>query len=137
MNERIIDFIEGQKVATVCGVDEENKPFCFSCFFAFDKERQLLYFKSSSDTPDIKILKQNAAVAGTIQPDKLNPLAIKGIQFSGVLLDVNDALCSNAKSIYHRRYAFALAIPGEVYTIQLEYIKMTDRTLNIGKKLIW
>src|ERR1043165_8149712 len=114
MNERIIDFIEGQKVATVCGVDEENKPYCFSCFFAFDKERQLLYFKSSPETHHMKLLKQNAVLAGSILPDKLNPLATKGIQFTGVLLNADDDLCSQAKTIYHRKYSLALAMPGTV-----------------------
>ena len=39
MNERITEFIDGQKVATICCLDEENKPYCFSCFFVLDKEK--------------------------------------------------------------------------------------------------
>ena len=137
MNERIVDFITHQRVATICCIDEDNCPYCFSCFYAFDIERELLYFKSSSDAHHSQIFKQNPIVAGTIQPDKLNPLAIKGIQFTGQMLHPKNEFCSKAEAIYHQRYPFALAMPGAMWTLQLETIKMTDNTLSIGKKLHW
>jgi len=137
MDERIIHFIEGQKVATVCCVDPENKPYCFSCFYVFDKNKDLLYFKSSANAHHTELLVQNSSVAGTIQPDKLNPLAIKGIQFTGQILDAINDLCSEATSLYHKKYPFAWAMPGEVWTVQLQVIKMTDNTLSFGKKINW
>ena len=137
MNERIVDFINHQRVATVCSVDAENKPHCFTCFYAFDAERMLIYFKSGSNAHHSQLLLKNPVVAGTIQPDKLNPLAIKGIQFTGRILDPNDELCSQADAVYHKRFPFALAMPGEVWTLQPETIKMTDNTLSFGKKLHW
>jgi uncharacterized protein len=137
MNERIVDFINHQRVASVCCVDKENKPYCFSCFYAFDEERNLLYFKSGSSAHHSEILVQNRVVAGTIQQDKVNSLAIKGIQFSGRILDPNNELCSNADSGYHKRFPFALTMPGDIWTLQLETIKMTDNTLSFGKKLHW
>jgi len=137
MNERIADFITHQRVATVCCVDEENKPHCFSCFYAFDNERQLLYFKSGSSAHHSQILFQNSVVAGAIQQDKVNSLAIKGIQFTGRILHPKNELCSQAESVYHKRFPFALAMPGEIWTLQPETIKMTDNTLSFGKKLHW
>ena len=137
MDERIVEFINGQKVATVCGVDAECNPYCFSCFYAFDKERQLLYFKSGSSAHHSEILMKNPVVAGTINPDKLNQLAIKGIQFTGRVLDTTNERCADAASSYHKRFPFALAMPGEIWTIQVEVIKMTDNTLSFGKKIHW
>jgi uncharacterized protein len=137
MNERIADFISQQRVATVCCVDEENKPHCFSCFYAFDNERQLLYFKSGSSAHHSQILLQNPVVAGAIQQDKVNSLAIKGVQFTGKILHPKNELCSQAESVYHKRFPFALAMPGEIWTLQPESIKMTDNTLSFGKKLHW
>lgn len=134
MNERIVDFIEGQKVATICCVDEGNKPYCFSCFYAFDKEKELIYFKSSANAHHSALLHHNPVVAGSIQPDKLNPLAIKGIQFTGKILDSKSELCLNAAKLYHKKYPFALAMPGEVWTIQPDMIKLTDNTVGFGKK---
>ena len=137
MNQRIVDFINHQRVANVCCVDTENSPYCFSCFYAFDTERNLLYFKSSSSAHHSELLIQNPVVAGTIQQDKLNSLAIKGVQFTGRILDAKDELCSHADSTYHKRFPFALTMPGDIWTLQLETIKMTDNTLSFGKKLLW
>ena len=76
---------------------------------------------------------QNPNVAGTIQPDKLNPLAIKGLQFTGVMTENAE----HASAHYYKKYPFALAMPGVVWAIQLDYTKMTDNTLSFGKKIIW
>ena len=137
MNERIWNFIRGQKLASICCMDEENAPYCFSCFFAFDEENLVLYFKSSPESRHVQLLTKNGIVAGTIQPDKLNPLAIKGLQFTGQLVDANDPLAASAFSIYHKNYPFAIAMKGDVLTIKLTAIKMTDNTLQFGKKIAW
>lgn len=137
MDERIVEFITGNKVAAVCCLDADNKPYCFSCFYAFDKERHLLYFKSGAAAHHSELLLQNPVVAGTINPDKLNSLAIKGIQFTGSILDSRNELCFEAANLYHKRFPFALAMPGDIWTIQLEVIKMTDNTLSFGKKIHW
>ena len=134
MNEKITDFIEAQKVATICCVDEENLPYCFSCFFAFDDKREMIYFKTSADTRHAALLVIKSAVAGTVQPDKLNPLAIKGLQFNGYVVRGNT---EHAATVYHRKYPFALAIKGDIWMIRLTYIKMTDNTLGFGKKITW
>lgn len=137
MNQRIIDFVQAQKIASICCVDEENNPYCFSCFFAFDEKKLLLYFKSSTATRHAQLLAQHNAVAGTINPDKLNTLAIKGLQFTGVMLDPGDPLAADAPFVYHKKYPFAAAMPGDVLTIKLSAIKMTDNTLSFGKKITW
>jgi uncharacterized protein len=137
MNERIVDFILHQRVATICCVDENNMAYCFSCFYAFDVEREIFYFKSSIDARHSHIFESNAIVAGTIQQDKLNPLAIKGIQFTGQILHSKNELCWHADTIYHQHYPFALAMPGVMWTLQPETIKMTDNTMSFGKKLHW
>ena len=137
MNHRIIDFIQEQKVATVCCLDEENNPYCFSCFFAFDEKKLVLYFKSSAATRHASLLRYNRNVAGTINQDKLNPLAMKGLQFTGQLVAASDGLASNASSVYHKKYPFAVAMGGDVLTIKLTAIKMTDSTLSFGKKITW
>lgn len=137
MNERMVDFITHQRVVTICCVDAENHPYCFSCFYVFDEEKKLFYFKSGSISHHSKILQQNPVVAGTIQPDKLNPLAIKGIQFTGQIVHSKNELCLHAAATYHKRYPFALSITGDIWMLQPLTIKMTDNTLNFGKKLHW
>jgi uncharacterized protein len=137
IDDRIIDFFQDQTVATVCCLDNENHPYCFSCFYAIDPEKNLLCFKTSATTHHAQLMRKKNFIAGTIQPDKLNKLAIKGIQFSGEALLEDNPLCADASSLYHQKYPFALVMPGDVWTIRLTKIKMTDNTLAFGKKINW
>ena len=83
MNESIIKFINEQKCASICCVKGNESPYCFSSFYAFNAAAGLLYFKSSTETNHINIILTNPAIAGTILPDKQQPLIVKGIQFRG------------------------------------------------------
>jgi uncharacterized protein YhbP (UPF0306 family) len=135
MDKSIINFIEKQKTASICCLDEEDNPYCFSIFYVFDKVERRLYFKSAASSNHAHYLLKNKRVAGTILPDKLNMLAIRGLQFTGVIVD--NSTNHHATSEYHRKIPLALAMPGEVWTIQLETIKMTDNTIGLGKKIHW
>lgn len=135
MDKRISRFIKGQKVATICCLAADNKPYCFSCFYAFDEKKMQLYFKSDPKTLHMQMLREKPFVSGSILPDKLNTAALQGVQFSGLLIDRIE--CTTANSTYHYRYPFALAMSGTVYTVELQWIKMTDNTLNFGTKLVW
>jgi uncharacterized protein len=137
MNETIEKFIDKQRVATVSCIDEDGSPYCFSCFFVFDKAKACLYFKTSPSSHHTFLLEKNELIAGTIQPDKLNPLAIKGIQYKGKVLPLDDIKSRMASAFYHHRYPFALAMPGEVRIIEMSVIKMTDNSAGFGKKITW
>jgi uncharacterized protein len=137
MDEKIISFIKKQTCAGICCVDETGSPYSFSCFYAFNSERELIYFKSSSAAKHSSIIAGNPCVAGTIQPDKLSVLVVKGIQFEGKILPEDHTFCKNASAEYHKKFPMALAIPGELWVIELSHIKMTDSTLGFGKKISW
>lgn len=137
MHESISQFIQKQKCASICCVNETGAPYCFSSFFSFNASNGLLYFKSSADTNHIKIMLKNPDVAGTILPDKLQVLVVQGIQFQGFVLSLDDELAKDASRLYHSKYPFALAIPGVVWTIQLTNIKMTDSSKGFGNKISW
>lgn len=70
-------------------------------------------------------------------PDKLHALAIKGIQFHGMVLPASDERTKDASFRYHASFPFASVVPGEVWTIQLSHIKMTDSTNGFGAKIVW
>ena len=76
MNETIILFLQQQSSATICCVDEQGKPYCFSCFYAFNQQEGLLYFKSSADSHHSVLMKKNPFIAGTVLPDKLNKIIV-------------------------------------------------------------
>ena len=137
MNESIIKFIENQRSCSLCCVDEYGKPYCFSCLYVFNAEHALLYFKSSSKSKHCGILQSNPFVAGTILPDNLNVLAIKGIQFEGTVLPSNHFLVEQGWSYYHKKNPAALAITGDIWIVRIDGIKMTDSKLGFGKKITW
>lgn len=137
MKAHIDKFIEKQTVASVSVIDGEGLPYCFSCFYAYDVEHTMLYFKTSIETRHTPLMIANAQIAGTILPDRLNKLAVQGIQFEGIALKPASEEAPNASSVYHKKYPFALPMPGDVWAIKIRHIKMTDNTLGFGKKLEW
>lgn len=137
MNKNIVEFIEKQTCASICCADDQGNPYCFSCFYVLNSTDGLLYFKSSASSKHGGILQQRKSIAGTILPDKLNKLMVKGIQFEGRMLNADDPLTIAAPAQYYKKNPAALAIPGELWVIELLHIKMTDSTLGFGKKIIW
>ena len=137
INEAIIQFLQEQTCAGICCVERSGKPYCFSCFYAFNSVEGLLYFKSSANSHHAGLMKENPFVAGTILPDKLNKVFIKGIQFEATVLDTTQPLVNRKLGIYLAKHPLALAIPGEIWALQINHIKMTDSTLGFGKKITW
>lgn len=137
MKESIIQFIQEQTCATICCVDEQGKPWCFSCYYAFNRADGLLYYKSSPDSHHAPIIKGNPNIAGTILPDKLNKLLVKGIQFEGIILGEQHPSAATASGFYYKRFPIALAMTGNLSVIQINRVKMTDSTAGFGKKITW
>lgn len=137
MDKIISEFISKQKLASVCCLDDNNNPYCFNVFYVFDKLERRLFFKSSSSSNHSSLLLQHKKIAGTIVPDKFNVLAIKGAQFTGFIMEDTSFIHHHATAEYHKKIPMAFAMPGEVWTIQLETIKMTDNTISFGKKIYW
>ncbi len=133
----IVTFIMAQTCASVCCMNGSNEPYCFSAYYAFSKEGMLLYFKSSPGSNHYEWLKINKQVAGTILPDKLKKLETVGIQFQGTVLEENDPLTQSATLRYHRTHPLAIAVKGEVFTIKLQSVKMTNSKAGFGKKIHW
>ena len=137
MDDDITYYLQNQSVVTICCVDEYGNPYCFPCFYAFHAKEGLLYFKTSSSSYHSLLLAKKPEIAGSILPDKLNVLALKGIQFEGIVLSPDDFLMQNSSRYYYQKYPLALVIPGEVFAIELTGIKMTDGAKGFGKKITW
>ncbi len=137
MNKAIIQFIIEQTCAGICCVDETGKPYCFSCFYAFNAEKGLLYFKSSRESHHAVLLMKNPLVAGTILPDKTSTLKVKGLQLEGMVLGPEHIMVKNASVFYYKAKPMALAIPGDIWVVRIDRVKMTDSTLGFGKKIKW
>lgn len=137
MNKDIAQFIKKQKTATVCTVDAQGNPYCFSCYYAFDEENGVLIYKTHADSHHYGMMRQKYEVAGTILPNRADPVIVRGIQFEGVVTDKDDPIASHASRDYHLRFPFALAMGGEIWVIRLQHIKMTDSSKGFGTKIEW
>ncbi len=116
---------------------EQDTPYCFNCYYSFIEQDGLLVYKSSFGTTHERVLKQNNKVAGTIIPEHIEVATIRGIQFTGMLLDDNMALSLKSSTSYHFKFPFAAAVPGKIYSIELHTIKFTDNTKGFGYKNHW
>lgn len=137
MRKEILAFIRKNKIATLCCLDEQQKPYCFNCFYVFEPTRQLLLFKSSEHTFHTQCLSKNGEIAGTILPQKMNLLALKGIQFTGKVYDEDFSPEFSPTNYYHIKNPLALTKAGQVWCIQVLMVKMTDSTKVFGSKLTW
>lgn len=137
MNKDIIQFIRKQKTATVCTVDEQGNPYCFSCFYVFVEKEGILIYKTHADSHHVPMMQIKKEVAGSILPGKADPVIVRGIQFEGVVIDPSDPLAAHASRDYHLRYPFALAMGGDIWVIRLHHIKMTDSSKGFGTKIEW
>lgn len=137
IDERIAAFLNKQTVAAISLTDIDGNPYCFHCFYAYDAEKNLLYFKTSMHSHHGALLVNGKKVAGAIQPDKLNKAAIRGLQLTGQLLAPGTEKAADASKVYHKAYPFALMMPGELWTVEPQWMKFTDNTLTFGKKLVW
>ena len=133
---KIFSFLEANTCFTLATC-EENIPYCSNCFYAYDKEKKYLCFKSDSKTMHVQQGLKNMFVAGSVTPDVPVKGKIKGIQFSGVFFQPSGEELKRTKKIYYAKFPFALVIPGNLWAIEITYIKMTDNTLGFGKKSEW
>lgn len=136
MDERIVKFISSQKCITICTA-ENNKPYCANCFYAFIPEENILVFKSDRNTKHISQALANNYVAGTILADVETTGTLRGIQFTAAFNIPSDNLVEKSKKAYYNRFPFALAVPGDLWTVELVTVKLTDNILGFGKKLNW
>ncbi len=136
MDEQIIRFLNDQTCATLCCTDDEGNPYCFNCFYAFDLQLGLLYFKSSADTHHARLLKNNPVIAGTILPDTLNKERTRGLQLRGEVLRPSILAAGHASACYHKKYPLASSINGQMFAVRLVIIKMKKNFPGAGKNII-
>ncbi len=130
-------FLKAEKFATISCIDEYGAPYCFNCMYVFDAKNSLLFFKSSTTSRHSALIDTDPRVAGTILPVKPDLLALKGIQFTGRVLDANDTLCRNAVMKYHMAFPLAVSMSGKVFVVEVNEIKLTDNSIGFGKKVNW
>ena len=102
--DKLTSFLQENKISTVCFVDQENNPYCINCFYVFDHEHFVLIFKSSNGTMHQNFTKATASVSGTILPNTIDILKLKGVQFVGKIIDKEEIEKLQLTSKYLKKY---------------------------------
>ena len=136
MDSHISCFIKEQNILTI-STCSNNIPYSATCFYSFDLENNYLIFKSSPHTKHIKEGLANENVSGSIVAHYSDISKMKGIQFQGKFIQPTLLTLAQAQTNYYMQYPFALAMKGELWIIELEFVKMTDNTMGFGKKIVW
>lgn len=133
IDERMAKFIAKHHVLTLATADSAGAPYCANCFYAYDKERNLLIFTSDSTTRHASQMEADNRVAASIVLETRIVGRVQGIQICGRVHKADAA----AERRYIARFPYAAVAPLTLWSIEPTYMKLTDNTLGFGKKLIW
>ncbi len=111
----------------------DNVPQSASLFYAYDAEKTAFVVASDTKTEHIKNVLGNNTVSGTVALETDEVGKIEGIQFRATMR----AISHEEGKIYFKAYPFAKVMNPQLWSIELEEIKLTDNRLGFGKKLRW
>jgi uncharacterized protein YhbP (UPF0306 family) len=135
IDRRIIEFIHEHHVLTLATC-ADNRPYCSNMFYVYLEEENVLVFASDTATRHIAEALNNESVAGSVVVETKTIGLIRGLQFQGVLFRPEAALKRAAKSVYLRRFPFAVLRGTPLWTLRPTFLKFTDNRLGFGKKII-
>jgi uncharacterized protein YhbP (UPF0306 family) len=137
--QRILDFIKEHHILTLA-VARDNIPYCATCYYAWQQEQGRFIFTSDHDTKHIRDVVEghNYRVAGTIALETRVVGMIRGIQFTGTIAEPVGEDLKKATARYLKRFPIARMMPGlHIWSLEPDFIKMTDNRLGFGRKLVW
>lgn len=133
MDAKIKDFVSKNHLLALSVLDNQQEIYTASCYYAFCEKYISLVFKSMQDCKHIQFAKCNPKVGVIIAADSKKLHLIKGLQIKASFRESLE----KEKSLYYKRFPYALLGNGEVFTLDILWAKYTDNTLLIEKKLIY
>ena len=131
--KKITSFIARHHVLTLATATADGMPYCAACFYAYDKERNVIVFTTDDTTTHGQQMIANANVACAINLETRVVGKVQGLQICGVVRRGDE----QDKSTYIKRFPYAAVAPLNIWAIEPSFMKLTDNTLGFGKKLIW
>ena len=130
--ERVVAFIQSHHVMSLATCYDEELSVC-SLFYIYHEATNSFVVVSDEQTRHIHHIKNNQKIAGNIllETDEVNK--IKGLQFHGLFLELED---SALEELYLQRFPYAKEHPAKFWQIHVKYFKLTDNSLGFGKKII-
>lgn len=136
IEKRVLDFIAEHHIFTLA-TTRDNKPYTSTCFYVYLPENNIFVFTSDKTTRHIQDTEQQKAVAGAIALETSIIGKIRGIQFTGIIKELEGAELSMAQKAYIKKFPIAILAKTTLWSITPDFIKMTDNRLGFGKKIIW
>lgn len=136
LHKRIVRLFRTHHLLSIATV-ADRAPWCASCFYAWDEDSNSLVITSETDTRHGREFLLNNSVAGTIALETKRVGRIRGIQFTGTINEPSGENLARARRCYLRRFPYAALTKLHLWTISVDYIKLTDNRLGFGKKIIW
>jgi hypothetical protein len=138
VDNRILSLIREHHIFTLA-VTRGTQPWCATCFYVYDEERNLFIFTSEDDTRHIRdaVETGNFLTAGAIALETKMIGKIRGIQFTGTMHKLEGAELKTAKKKYLQKFPIARFSTLFLWGIRPDMMKMTDNRLGFGKKLNW
>lgn len=136
VDARIVRFFRKHHVLTIATC-VDDVPWCATCFYVYMDEENAIVFTTSQETRHGQEFVRNPRVSGTVALETWIIGKIRGIQFSGLVKEVEGEQLDKAKRAYIKRFPVAALMDTRLWLIVPDYIKMTDNRLGFGKKLIW
>ncbi|MDQ7067114.1 MAG: pyridoxamine 5'-phosphate oxidase family protein [Sulfurimonas sp.] len=130
--ERIEEFIVHHHVMSLATWSEDDVSVC-SLFYTYDVKSKSFIVASSHETQHIKNILQKKEIAGNILLETKNVAEIKGLQFRGVFVPLED---KRLQLSYFDTFPYAATLQPTLWQIKVHFYKLTDNSLGFGKKII-
>jgi uncharacterized protein YhbP (UPF0306 family) len=136
IDKRIIEFIHEHHVFTLA-TSANNRPYTSTCFYVYLDGHNMFVFTSDHHTRHIQEAVAQAHVAGAVALETSMVGLIQGIQFTGLMHELEGDVLKLAQKAYLKKFPVARLMETHLWGIVPDYIKMTHNRLGFGKKLIW
>ena len=136
IDEKIVKFLRKHHVLTIA-TSVNNEPWCANCFYVYLEDENAVVFTTDSDTRHGREFLKNPVVSGSVVLETIVIGKIRGVQFQGVVSEINESLLPGAKKAYLKRFPVAILMDTHLWIVELTHIKLTDNRLGFGKKIIW
>ena len=133
---KIIRFLRRHHVLTIA-TSVNNEPWCANCFYVYLQDENALVFTTDPETRHGQEFVKNSLVAGSVVLETRLIGKIRGIQFQGIVSELEGELLKKASGAYLRRFPVAALMETKLWMVKLTHIKMTDNRLGFGKKVVW
>jgi uncharacterized protein YhbP (UPF0306 family) len=138
-DKHFTEFIGEHHILTLAVV-RDNEPWCATCYYAYLPDTNQFVFTSDPQTRHISDMAEtnHFRVAGTIALETRLVGKIRGIQFSGTVIQPDNETLKQARKTYLRRFPVARLMPAlHLWYLVPDMMKLTDNRLGFGKKLFW